>query len=94
MKTFNCICGELTFFENVTCVVCGRELGFLQDDLSLSSLEPAGNGLFMANDGRHGKQLYKKCQNCAKESVCNWLIPVESSTGQNNDAFCISCGLN
>lgn len=94
MKTFNCVCGELTFFENVTCVVCGRELGFLQDVLSLSSLEPAGNGLFTASDGRHTKHLYKKCQNYAKESVCNWMIPLGASTGQKNDAFCISCRLN
>ena len=79
MKTFNCACGELIFFENVTCVVCGRELGFLPDVLRLSSLEPAGNGVFKANESKHGKQLYKKCQNYAKESVCNWMIPVENT---------------
>jgi hypothetical protein len=94
MRTFNCVCGELTFFENVTCVVCGRELGFLQDALSLSSLEPSGDGVFKANDGKHGKQLYKKCQNYAKESVCNWMIPIGTSPGEKNDAFCVSCRLN
>jgi hypothetical protein len=94
MKTFNCVCGELTFFENVTCVVCGRELGFLQDALTLSSLEPAENGLFKAMGSKDGKLLYKKCQNYAKESVCNWMIPVGTSSGEKEDSFCVSCRLN
>jgi hypothetical protein len=94
MKTFNCACGELIFFENVTCVVCGRELGFLPDVLRLSSLEPAGNGVFKANEAKQGKQLYKKCQNHAKESVCNWMIPAGTPPGQKNDPFCVSCRLN
>jgi hypothetical protein len=94
MKTFNCACGELIFFENVTCVACGRELGFLPDVLRLSSLEPAGNGVVKANESKHGKQLYKKCQNNAKESVCNWLIPAETRSGQEEDLFCVSCRLN
>jgi len=94
MKTFNCTCGALVFFENVTCLVCGRELGFLPDVLSLSSLEPAKNGMFQANAGRRGQQLYKKCQNYAKESVCNWMIAADASAGQNDDPFCASCRLN
>jgi hypothetical protein len=65
MKTFNCACGELTFFENVACVVCGRELGFLPDVLTLSTLDPAGNGTFKSTDAKLGNQLYKKCQNYA-----------------------------
>jgi hypothetical protein len=94
MKTFNCACGELIFFENVTCVVCGRELGFLPDVLRLSSLEPAGNGVFKANESKHGKQLYKKCQKYAKESVCNWMIPVRTPPEEEKDLFCVSCRLN
>jgi hypothetical protein len=43
----------------VTCVVCGRELGFLPDVLRQSSLEPAGNGVFKANEAKQGKQLYR-----------------------------------
>jgi hypothetical protein len=94
MKTFNCICGELTFFENVACVVCGRELGFLQDVLTLSSLEPADNGLFKATEATPPKQFYKKCQNYSKQSACNWMIPVGSSSGEKEETFCISCRLN
>lgn len=94
MKTFNCECGELVFFENVTCLVCGRELGFLPDVLSLSSLEPAENGMFKAKAGMHGQKPYKKCQNYAKQSVCNWMIPVGPSSAQSDDPFCVSCRLN
>jgi hypothetical protein len=98
MKTFNCVCGELIFFENVSCVVCGRELGFLPDVLTLSSLDPAGDGLFKANDPQRGARLYKKCQNYAAESVCNWMIPAETpalhKSGAEPEVFCASCRLN
>jgi hypothetical protein len=94
MKTFKCTCGQLIFFENVTCVACGRELGFLPDDLRVSSLEPFQNGLFKAAGNGANSQSYKKCQNYSKESVCNWMIPTGSSDAQNNDPFCISCRLN
>jgi hypothetical protein len=94
MKTFNCTCGGLTFFVIVTCVVCGRELGFLPDVLSLSSLEPAENGMFKATGTRHANQLYRKCQNYAKQSVCNWMIPVGTPSGHEEDPFCTSCRLN
>ena len=50
MKTYTCTCGQLIFFENVTCLACGRELGFLPDVLRLSSLEPAENGLFKSTE--------------------------------------------
>jgi len=94
MKTFNCACGELIFFENVKCLVCGRELGFLPDVLTLSSLEAADGGLFKATSGKSGGQLYKKCQNYAKESVCNWMIPAEPAPGKEQNTFCASCRLN
>src|SRR3984885_5112504 len=94
MKTYTCTCGQLIFFENVTCVACGRELGFLPDDLRVSSLEPLQNGLFEETGNKDGGRSYKKCQNYSKESVCNWMIPAGESNAQKNDAFCVSCRLN
>lgn len=94
MRTFHCACGELTFFENVACVVCGRELGFLPDVLSLSTLEPAQNGTFQAMGANQVRLYYKKCRNYAKESVCNWMIPAGKEHGQEDDTFCPSCRLN
>ncbi len=94
MKTYHCTCGQLTFFENVVCVACTRELGFLPDALLLSSLEPAGVDLFKATEPTLANRLYKKCQNYAKESVCNWMIPVGAAPETNPEPFCASCRLN
>jgi hypothetical protein len=94
MKTFNCTCGELIFFENASCVACGRELGFLPDVLSLSSLESAGNGEFKAAGAKRGTEWYRKCQNYEKQSVCNWMIPLGRESGRNDEPFCASCRLN
>jgi hypothetical protein len=94
MKTYTCTCGQLIFFENVTCVACGRELGFLPDVLRLSSLEPAENGLFKAAEAKGKNHSYRKCQNYAKESVCNWMIPAGNSEAQDKQPFCVSCRLN
>ena len=94
MKTYTCTCGHLIFFENVTCVACGRELGFLPDMLRLSSIEPAENGLFKAAEAKAKNRFYKKCQNYAEDSVCNWMIPADDSDARNNEPFCVSCRLN
>jgi hypothetical protein len=71
MKTFHSVCGELIFFENISCVVCGRELGFLPDAMVLSSLEPAGKAVFRAGGAGGQSRFYAKCQNYARQSVCN-----------------------
>ena len=94
MKTYTCACGQLIFFENVTCVACGRELGFLPDLLRLSSLEAAENGLFKATEAEAKVRLYEKCQNYAKASVCNWMISTASTPTQKDSPFCVSCRLN
>ena len=92
MTVFHCTCGQLVFFENVSCVNCGRTLGFLPDLMIMSSLEPADNapGLWLSTEREADGKLYKKCQNYAVESVCNWMIPPAMSGG----CFCVSCGLN
>jgi hypothetical protein len=89
MKIYQCVCGQLIFFENVSCVRCKRELGFLPETLSLIALEPAENGLFSAAQGGPENAKYKKCQNYFQHAVCNWMIP-----GSREDPFCVSCRLN
>jgi hypothetical protein len=92
MKSFHCTCGQLIFFENVSCMHCGRTLGFLPDLLITSSLEPADNSsnLWVSTEREAEGQLYKKCQNYEVESVCNWMIPPAMS----GECFCVSCRLN
>jgi hypothetical protein len=90
MKTYNCACGELLFFENITCVNCRREVGFLPDLALLSSLEkPDDKGLYPVSASEGKGRLYKKCQNYAQHNVCNWMVPAD-----NNEAFCTSCRLD
>ena len=91
MKTYTCECGELLFFENVGCVNCKREVGFLPDLVCISSLEPADQaGLFPANAPEAKGRLYKKCLNYTQNNVCNWMVPAE----RGNEVFCTSCRLD
>lgn len=86
MKRFHChICDQQIFFDNAQCLRCGSPLGFLPQALSLSALERANDGRWLAGDG----QLYRRCTNGAQWQVCNWMVPAESEA-----AFCTSCNLN
>jgi hypothetical protein len=89
MKTYTCTCGQLLYFENVACVNCSREVGFLPDLICISGLDPADNGNFSATTPEAKSRLYKKCQNYAQVGVCNWMIPAET-----NENFCVSCRLD
>jgi hypothetical protein len=89
MKTFSCECGQLIFFQNVFCIACRKQLGFLPDSLTLSSIESSGEGLFKV-PRRASTNRYRKCQNYDRESVCNWMIPED----EGSQIFCQSCRLN
>src|ERR1700722_10760887 len=71
MKTYTCTCGQLLFFENISCTTCSREVGFLPDLICASSLDPADNGLFAATTPEARGALYKKCANYAQDGICN-----------------------
>ena len=87
MKIYDCACGATLFFENVQCLSCEREIGFLPDRLLLSALEPdTSPETWRALATR---ATYRKCQNYARERVCNWLIP-----GGDTSPFCVACRLN
>jgi hypothetical protein len=89
MVTFYCDgCGALVFFESVTCVSCGRALGFLPDVMAMTALEPAGDAWKSLADGSQGK-LYRPCANGVDYGVCNWYVPVEETEG-----LCAACRLN
>jgi hypothetical protein len=90
MKTYTCTCGQLLFFENITCTSCSREVGFLPDLICASSLDPANDGNFSPTAGEAKNRLYKKCQNYAQAGICNWMIPIENT----NESFCVSCRLD
>src|SRR4051812_47018255 len=90
MKAFECdTCSNLVFFENVRCVKCQGELGFLPDLLDLSVLEGAGENLWRAKTRAAKGRSYRSCQNQVEHEVCNWLVPA-----QDPHKFCAACRLN
>ena len=90
MKTYTCVCGQLIFFENVACVHCKRQLGFLPDLLWLTSLDPASDDLWRPTAPEGQGVLYRKCHNYTVENVCNWMVPQTAK----EETFCASCRLN
>jgi hypothetical protein len=90
MKSYHCEgCGSLVFFENVSCLTCGRALGFLPSCGELAALEPAENGAFSALSAKAGGRLYRQCLNWQRRQICNWMAPVDDP-----NPFCASCRLN
>ncbi len=78
MKLFKCQnCGQLLYFENTYCERCDYKLGYLSDHFTLSTLTPAGNGLWHAL--ANPSQRYRYCANADYEA-CDWLVPEESPT--------------
>ena len=90
MKTYTCKCGQLLYFENISCVCCHREVGFLPDLACASSLEPGEDGFFVPTLPEAKGRPYKKCQNYTQTNVCNWMLPAEAT----DEAFCVSCRLD
>ena len=90
MKTFHCICGQKTFFENVHCIHCNRTLGFDSETMELHALDSvennAGAGQYVDAKNNTPRAF---CQNFTDFQVCNWLIPQGS-----NKLFCRACELN
>lgn len=86
MKLFECQhCGQPLYFENSTCESCGRRLGYLAPEATVSALEPDGD-LWRAL--ARPDTRYRMCAN-AMHDVCNWLIPADAP-----DTFCIACRHN
>jgi hypothetical protein len=91
MKIFHCACDAAVFFDNTSCLNCKRELGYLPDRKTMSAIEPAGGeGEYkaLAVTGKQATSV-RKCQNYAKENVCNWMVP----TGEDASPFCVACRL-
>jgi len=61
VRTFSCdACGNTLFFENDTCLKCGRKVGFRADDLTMVTVEHAqAAGI-------------APCRNWSERNACNW----------------------
>ncbi len=89
MKIFPCICGQVVFFDSVTCTRCRRALAFLPDRGIVTAIEEAG-GDSWREAGRDGPGvLYRMCRNGRDHGVCNWAVPAADP-----NAYCRACRLN
>ncbi len=90
MRLFSCdSCGQLLFFENVSCTGCGATLGFAPDTLRMLALQSAGDNQWRRAGTSKQSPVYRHCNNRLQHAVCNWLI----AAGDSED-FCIACRLN
>jgi hypothetical protein len=83
MRVFDCACGARVFFDNTQCLSCGRELGFVPEELELVSFFADGDEV------ETGRGRYRKCRNYAREGVCNWLVATTA-----DGELCQACRLN
>jgi hypothetical protein len=90
MKAFECDhCGNLLFFENISCLRCQHTLGFLPEVIDLSALESGTENRWKALAPSASGQEYRQCQNTAEYQVCNWMVPAD-----DEKQLCQSCRLN
>lgn len=87
MRPFQCTCGASIYFENVSCLACKRELGFVPEELALSALELASEGNYRSH--LKPEVLYTKCENYSMHNACNWLVPSDPG-----GKLCRACQLN
>jgi len=85
MKIFHCQCGQPVFFDNNTCLYCGRVLGYAMQQARMVTLEPAAELWRDVDTG----DLYRFCGNRQQDDVCNGIV---SSGSEEN--FCTACRLN
>ena len=82
MRSFTCVCGATVYFDNDTCLNCGRTLGFIAEALEVCPFTDAAPPL------RRGV-AYRRCRNWEEHECCNWLLPDSGAPG-----YCESCRLN
>ncbi len=68
MKGMRCRCGQAVYFNNHTCVNCGRRLGFDSGKLTMRAEREPGAGLPF-------------CANRASAIRCNWLTATGAAGG-------------
>jgi hypothetical protein len=87
MKLFKCqSCGNIVYFENVSCEVCGHRLAFRPAQTELTAIEPLGDNWWRPLNAPDQQRLL--CVN-AQHSVCNWFVPDDTT-----DAYCLACRHN
>lgn len=61
MRHYPCVCGNVLFFDNSTCVQCGSEVGYNPEADRMEILD--------------AESLFMRCQNGVDYAICNWVLP-------------------
>jgi hypothetical protein len=86
MKVFHCDhCGQLLFFENVTCMRCGRALAYVSALREMTSLDRGPDDQWRSPISAQPLRL---CANYTNYNVCNWAV-----TAEDPDPLCRACRL-
>ncbi len=90
MRTYKCNCGNTLFFDNSSCLACGREVGFCPTCRLISTLLPDEEGGYTCGNSACGSKI-AKCANYAEHDVCNRCVPAEQVAAQ---PLCDCCRFN
>ncbi len=86
MKRFKCEgCGSEVYFDSVTCVTCGRRLGYHAVHNEMLAFDPSGP--VCRGHGQH--EITVKLCNNAEMGHCNWLV-----TDRSGPVYCLACRHN
>jgi hypothetical protein len=79
MKVFHCDhCGQLLFFENVSCMRCGRALAYSAERRDILSLDPGPlEEMPRRWTSPVSRQSFRLCENYSRHNVCNWALPYD-----------------
>lgn len=91
MKLFTCNCGNALFFDNVTCIACGKDTGWCPQCKSTTALVPQDNNLYHCGN-QNCQALLQKCANYADLNVCTRCV--EAGGGFQPGALCDCCRFN
>lgn len=82
MRSFECGCGNQTFFDNSQCIACGKELGFCPCCRELVALLPTATGGLQCGNSECSAEL-QKCFNYVEYNVCNRCVPASMTAPQS-----------
>ena len=61
MRHYQCVCGNVLFFDNSTCLQCGAEVGY---DVQVDQMVVLD-----------GQTPFQRCENGLTYGICNWTVP-------------------
>ena len=87
MRTYDCQCGGLLFFESTQCLKCKCDSGMCTSCRTVTSIDRKDQSTWVCGNKQCGTQI-QRCGNFSPNAICSRLIPVGDA-----DALCDYCQL-